>query len=827
MLLGKLLVSLGVDMKKFNAGLASAEQRMKKTGETMQKMGKTMSLFITLPLLAAGAAAFKTGSDMEEAINKVDVAFGDSSNIIKEWGKTTLETFGLAQVTALDMVSLFGDMATSMGFAQGNAANMSKSLVGLAADMASFKNIGVDQVSSALKGIFTGETESLKTLGIIMTQANLKAFALSEGIDKTVESMSQAEKVQLRYNFVLSVTKNSQGDFLRTQAGAANQMRIFTESIKEVATTFGQLLLPIFTPMIKRVNEWMSALKNMDESTKKWILGIAGVAAAIGPLLYVGGKLLSMLGPLVTVVKSLGTAFTFLLANPVLLAVAAVVALGAAVVLFTSNTSDAIKHQEKFNETINKTLARSEFLFGALNKVNASMGDRKRAIDEINSRYSEYLPNLLTEKSTLKDIEKAQKLVNDGLINSIAIRLKEQAVVDITTAQLDVRSRLVKAGFDLEKLGSSGFSQEVDDFGRVTTSFRTFGQEIDNLISEYNQLEGKKKDVSKLFDGMVADIRKTIMTTEDVVDDNADLEDGLKDITDLKEKAVKSEITLRNAVKSLNEEYGLQRTLSKSNIDTKRAELQYTESLFELYRTFYAEGGYTGDERQHLKELKGDIDAVSLALSKMTGKRGTGNVFGGFGASVMKASNNLDKFKQTAGTVATAWENASARIGDAIKSSMESFIVGAAEMIANASNSADMGTLVLSTLAELAIAVGKIAISVGVGVAAIKKALETLNPIVAIAAGVALVGLGTWAKTSLAAQSEEIQGLATGGNVTRGGAFMVGERGPELVHLNAGSAVIPNHALGDGSGEIRLIGKLQGSDMLIMIERATAKKKRR
>lgn len=109
-----------------------------------------------MPIVALGTLAVKNASDLQETMNKVDVAFGDSSNSVKEWGDTTIKQFGIAKGTALDMASLFGDMATGMGVNQDEASNLSKNMVGLAGDLASFKNISLDVAKTALAGVFTG-----------------------------------------------------------------------------------------------------------------------------------------------------------------------------------------------------------------------------------------------------------------------------------------------------------------------------------------------------------------------------------------------------------------------------------------------------------------------------------------------------------------------------------------------------------------------------------------------------------------------------------------------------------------------------------------------
>lgn len=280
-----LIVQIKANLKEFDRALDQAVSRAQKAANGMRDVGKSLSIGLTLPIVAAGGAAIKMASDFEESANKVEVAFGGASNIVKDFAKTTLTSFGIAEGSALDMAALFGDMATSMGISQGAAANMSTQLVGLAGDLASFKNIRLDVAETALKSIFTGETESLKNLGIVMTQANLEAFALEQGMTKNLKTMSEAEKVQLRYNYVLSKTVNAQGDFERTGGGAANQMRIFQESLKQLGQEFGENILPLFTGLITKVNKAVQAFGNLTERAQNIILVVAALAAGIGPLL--------------------------------------------------------------------------------------------------------------------------------------------------------------------------------------------------------------------------------------------------------------------------------------------------------------------------------------------------------------------------------------------------------------------------------------------------------------------------------------------------------------------------------------------------------------
>ncbi len=332
--IGDVTIRIGASTKQLENDLRRAERSLQATADKFQTIGTNLTLGITAPLAIIGGASFKMASDFEESLNKVRVAFGESAGSVEEFAKTTITSIGLAEGSALEMASLFGDMATSMGLTRPAAAEMSKSLVTLAGDLASFKNIGIEEAQTALAGVFTGETESLKRLGIVMTEANVQAFALTQGITKKLQAMTQAEKVSLRYAYVMSVTKNAQGDFARTADGAANQMRTFQESVKQLGAQFGQVLLPVITPIIVKVNELISKFQGLDSGTKKIIVTIAAIAAAIGPIVLIFGKLQLAVGVLqiawikLTAVLASGglqAAFAFL-GGPVLVGLAATAA---------------------------------------------------------------------------------------------------------------------------------------------------------------------------------------------------------------------------------------------------------------------------------------------------------------------------------------------------------------------------------------------------------------------------------------------------------------------------------------------------------------------
>ena len=316
----------------------------KETGEALTSLGKTLSLSISAPLTAAGVASVKLASDLTETLGKTEIVFGNLSDTVIAWSETSVESMGLAQETALNMASTYGDLGTSMGLSANEAANMSMSLVKLGADMASFKNISIERANVALQAIYTGETESLKAMGIVMTEANLEQFAMAQGCEKTYKSMSQTEKVMLRYKYVMSMTTNAQGDFVRTGDSLANQSRKLGENIKQLGASFGKTLEPSISSAISTINGLVSWISGLDDGVKRTIITVGEVVAAVPVII-------TAIGGIITVVDKLKVAFVGLMANPVAAWITGITVAITALVSISSAMSGVSQEIDKTTDT--------------------------------------------------------------------------------------------------------------------------------------------------------------------------------------------------------------------------------------------------------------------------------------------------------------------------------------------------------------------------------------------------------------------------------------------------------------------------------------------
>ena len=218
-------------------------------------------------LLEWGNAAVQAASDLQEVQNVVDVTFGSSANKIESWAKKAGSQFGLTETQAKKFTSTLGAMMKSAGISGDEIVEMSTSLSGLAADMASFYNLDFETAFQKIRSGISGETEPLKQLGVNMSVANLEAYALSQGITKTFSSMSQGEQTMLRYKYLMQATADAQGDFARTSDGFANSQRRIQTSMESIKTSIGNVLLPIVGEATSAVAGLLADLTNPPEET--------------------------------------------------------------------------------------------------------------------------------------------------------------------------------------------------------------------------------------------------------------------------------------------------------------------------------------------------------------------------------------------------------------------------------------------------------------------------------------------------------------------------------------------------------------------------------
>ena len=274
---GSVIIDTRMDTTGVRNGVSAIKQSFNGLGSAVKKIGLLIGgAFAVGKLVQFGKECVELGSDLAEVQNVVDVTFTTMSDKVNEFAKNAMTSAGLSETMAKRYVGTFGAMSKSFGFSEAQAYDMSTALTQLTGDVASFYNISQDLAYIKLKSVFTGETETLKDLGVVMTQSALDQYALANGYGKTTSAMTEQEKVALRLAFVQKQLSAASGDFIRTSDSWANQVRVMQLQLQSLKATVGQGLINIFTPVLKVINILLGKLATLANAFKSFTELITG-----------------------------------------------------------------------------------------------------------------------------------------------------------------------------------------------------------------------------------------------------------------------------------------------------------------------------------------------------------------------------------------------------------------------------------------------------------------------------------------------------------------------------------------------------------------------
>lgn len=272
--------NIGKNIKASSASIGSFFSRIKNGFSSQRKLSSGfggIASKLTKLVIGVNAAkgafnglksAMDYSSNLTEVQNVVDVGFGKYKSKIEDLAKTSIQDYGMSELTAKQIAGRFQAMGTAVGFSQKKMSGMSVELTKLSADMASFYNEDQEKVAKSLQSVFTGTTMPLRKYGIDLTQATLQEWAHKQGIDANIKSMSQAEKTMLRYQYVISQTGAAQGDFARTSNTWANQTRMLKQNFQQLGSTIGQIAINAFKPFVKAMNSTLVQLDKFAKSAR-------------------------------------------------------------------------------------------------------------------------------------------------------------------------------------------------------------------------------------------------------------------------------------------------------------------------------------------------------------------------------------------------------------------------------------------------------------------------------------------------------------------------------------------------------------------------------
>lgn len=265
--------------QKTSTVTSQVERETSKMRNAYRKVAAAAGTVLSIAAITAfGKSCVELGSNLTEVQNVVGVTFGDMNRKVDAFAKNAIKQFGLSELTAKKYIGTYGAMAKAFNITGESGYQMSAAITGLTGDVASFYNLTTDEAFTKLKSIFTGETESLKELGVVMTQTALDQYALNNGFGKTTAKMTEQEKVMLRYQFVMSSLSDASEDFARTSHTWANQVRVLGLQFESVKATIGQGLINAFTPVIRVVNELLAKLQTLAAYFKAFTTALFGDA---------------------------------------------------------------------------------------------------------------------------------------------------------------------------------------------------------------------------------------------------------------------------------------------------------------------------------------------------------------------------------------------------------------------------------------------------------------------------------------------------------------------------------------------------------------------
>jgi len=334
---GKIKVSFEGDTSGLERAISKSQGKLKQFGNKMAGIGKTMTKFVTLPILGMGAAMIKSASDAAETHSKFQTVFRGVGDEATKMAKVLQQSYIMSGEQSERLLSNTGDLLTGFGFTKDAALDLSFSVQKLAADLASFNNVDVTQSSEALTKALLGERESLKSLGIAIRESDVKQRLLEKGQQNLTGQALLAAKAQATFELAMQQSGNALGDVGRTSGSFANQMKLLRARIHDLSVSIGSLLLPIANKLLKFVLDAVKWFNGLSKTGKKIIVIVAGIAAAIGPIVFIFGKIITVVGKvisiggkLVGVLRAVGTAIGAATWEVVAI-IAIIVALGVAI----------------------------------------------------------------------------------------------------------------------------------------------------------------------------------------------------------------------------------------------------------------------------------------------------------------------------------------------------------------------------------------------------------------------------------------------------------------------------------------------------------------
>ena len=499
----------------------------KSISESMMTTGRSLTRNVTLPLAAVGAAIFKTtqaASALAEAQSKVTAVFGDQAKEVLAWGKTTSTSLGISSRAALGAAGTYGNLFQAFGLGRKESQKMSMSLVELAADMASFNDVPIDDALNALRSGLSGETEPLKRFGVALNDVRLKEEALRLGIVSTTKgTLPIAAKAQAAYSLILKDTALQQGDVARTSGGLAAQQKFLAAQMEDTTASIGAVFTPVLINLIgivrnqvlPQIQRFVGALQSLSPEALANAVRIGLIAAAIGPALIAISYMIKGL-------QALATAFVFVTKRIVL--IPAVLAL--IVSAFVKSQDATMSWGEAFYVTIRNIIklftGLADGVIGAINFIIRGINSLTSGWNSLTKKAHDLGKALGTNNSTFKETGSAISEISfraGGLVGAIdsAYAGFQKFGSELAKQSEDLNAMAAEAkalGDEMKEAGNAvsgaggkgaaGVKKITDAFKAVNALIPVFRERIDSATSSLDGARQKFDDYAKSISGSIS-----------------------------------------------------------------------------------------------------------------------------------------------------------------------------------------------------------------------------------------------------------------------------------------------------------------------------------
>ena len=354
--IAKLVVELGMEDGAFQRGIESARSKLDALGSKFRSVGTGLTAGVTTPLVAAGGAFINWAASMEQTVGATEVLWGDNADAMMAWSKTASTSMGMSQQDALANANRFNAMFKTIGAGEGVVKDMSQGFTMLSSDLSAMWGGNPSEAADALTSALRGNYEGLDKYNINLTEAMVSQEAMNVAMADGRSEVTEADKTQARYNLIMEQSADAQGQFGRETNTTAGRMAIMKARIKDIGTQFGNILLPYVNKALNVFGKLATWFEKLSDRSRKWVVVIAAIAAAMGPVLLIIGMMLPGLSALLAVIG--------FLISPIGLVVLGIAALAAGLIY-------AYTHFEGFRNIVNTVAGAIKDFWNALTSGDA------------------------------------------------------------------------------------------------------------------------------------------------------------------------------------------------------------------------------------------------------------------------------------------------------------------------------------------------------------------------------------------------------------------------------------------------------------------------